>query len=97
MAECSSDDCLSIPFPRKCAEYCIERVLSIARPEEKIKILGMEQSLAESIFKAYNSGRPVNSFNDLRSKLTSQQIASIRMIFDNISQSQLNHFLSRLM
>lgn len=96
MAECNSEDCLSAPFPRKCAEYCIERVLRVARPEEKINILGMDRSLAEAIFEAYNSGRPVNSFNDLRNKLTSYQVDSIKEVFNNISQSQLNHFTPRL-
>lgn len=96
MAECNPEVCLSIPFPKRCAEYCMERVLSVARPEEKINILGMGRSLAEAIFRAYNTGKPVNTFDDLTKKLTFEQVDSIKMAFGNIDQSQLNHFVSRL-
>lgn len=96
MAECNPDVCLSVPFPKKCAEYCMERVLSVARPEEKRSVLGMEDDLAEAIFSAYNTGSSINSFDDLRNKLTPQQIDAIKSIFNNLDQSQLNHFLPKM-
>ncbi len=96
MAECNPEVCLKIPFPSKCAEYCIERVLRVARPNEKVEILGMDRSLAGAIFEAYNSGNRINSFDDLRDKLTFEQVASIKSIFANISQEQLNYFVSRM-
>jgi len=96
MTECNPEDCLSVPFPRKCSEYCIERILIIAKPDEKINILGMNKRLADAIFRAYNSGFPVTTFNDLQNKLTSEQVNSIKMVFDNLKQSQLDHFIRRL-
>lgn len=96
MDECNPDVCLSVPFPRKCAEYCIERVLSVARIEEKINVLGMKRNLAEAIFRAYNTGIPIVTFEDLQNKLTAEQVNLIKMVFYNLKQEQLNHFISRL-
>lgn len=90
-------DCLIIPFPKECFDFCVEKILRVARPEDKTNILGMDKDLAQAIFRAYNSRRrQIKSFNDLESALNSNQIRQIRVIFLNLSQEQLNHFLPRL-
>lgn len=98
MANCDpKKDCLSIPFPPECFEFCIEQILRVATPEDKIRILGMDEKLAHAIFRAYNYGRrPIRSFNDLKQALSTNQINSIKSIFANLTQEQLNHFISKL-
>ncbi|MEM7487388.1 MAG: hypothetical protein AAF348_19440 [Bacteroidota bacterium] len=98
MAKCNPKrDCLIIPFPKKCFDFCVEKILRVSRPVDKINILGMDEDLAQAIFRAYNYGaKPIISFDDLESSLNSFQIGQIRMIFHNLSQEQLDHFIPRL-
>lgn len=92
MSDCKPEDCLDFPIAKKCAEYCMEQFLRIAESHEMISILKMDEDLAEAISEAYNTGSPVNSFEDLRSKLTSEQIASIIATSVNLTESQIHYF-----
>ncbi|MBZ0099715.1 MAG: hypothetical protein K8F30_11550 [Taibaiella sp.] len=47
--EVSYCDCTKVPFPEECVEYCIERILRVATPEEKQLVLGFSPSLAHNI------------------------------------------------
>ena len=98
MANCDPKrDCLRIPIPPKCFEFCIEQILRVATPEEKITVLGMDENLAHIIFNAYNYGkRPIRSFDDLKQELSEVQINNIKLIFNNLTQIQLNHFIPKL-
>lgn len=90
-------DCLIIPFPKECFDFCVEKILRVARPTDKINILGMDKNLADAIFNAYNNGkRPISSFKDLERSLDNAEIRKIRTVFLNLSQEQLDHFLPRL-
>ena len=93
MARCDPQkDCLKIPIPPKCFDFCVEKILSVATPEDKVKVLGMDKDLAHNIFHAYNSGRRIRSFRDLERKLSPTQIKRIRVVFLNLNQKQLNYF-----
>lgn len=98
MAKCDPQkDCLSIPFPLECFDFCIEQILRVATPEEKIRVLGMDENLAHAIFSAYNYGsRTIRSFKDLKKALSGPQINSIRAIFNNLTQEQLDYFIPKL-
>jgi hypothetical protein len=86
-------DCLMIPIPSECVEYCLEKILKNATVEEKQLILGLDKSLATAIFKAYNTF-PINSFTDLKNNLTILQTEILLEKFKNINQFQLNYFNS---
>ncbi len=90
-------DCLSIPFPKECFDFCIERILRVATPADKVRILGMDKDLAESIFQAYNYGeRTIRTFKDLERSLDSNKIKQIKAIFLHLTQEQLNHFTRKM-
>ncbi len=84
-------DCSKVPIPNKCVEYCLERILRNASVEEKQLVLGLEENLAIAIFKAYNAST-INSFSDLKRRLTTEQADSLVMKFKTINQFQLNYF-----
>ena len=98
MANCEiKKDCLSIPFPPKCFDFCIEKILRVATRDDKIRVLGMNEDLAHAIFQAYNNGKkPIRSFNDLKQALSETQIRNIEKIFYNLTQNQLNYFIPKL-
>ena len=97
MGNCDTKkDDLIIPFPPKCFDFCIEQILRIAKPSDKIRVLGMDEGLAEAISRAYNYGKsPIRSFNDLSKVLSEAQINAIRLIFENLTQRQLDYFISK--
>ena len=93
MAKCKpKKDCLKFPIPPKCFKFCIEQILRVARPADKIEVLGMNENLAEAIFRAYNYGPRIRSFDDLAKSLNTSQVEQIINIFENMSQSQLDFF-----
>src|SRR6476660_583938 len=95
MTTCNYDrDCSKVPFPSKCVEYCLERLLRTATLEETQLILGLDTNTAEAIFNTYNT-TSVNSFEDLRNRLTTEQVANLINKFKQINQSQLNYFRRR--
>lgn len=92
MAECNFDrDCTIVPIPRKCVDYCLEKVLSTATLEEKQLIIGLSKDLAIAIYEAYQS-RNINSFDDLRQYLSPTAIQQVTEKFLQINQYQLNYF-----
>ena len=97
MKNCDTSDCLSLPLREACFDFCVEKILRVATPVEKISILGMDEDLANAIFTAYNYGKvPISSFSDLERVLNQNQISQIRTIFKNLTQNQLDHFVPKL-
>jgi len=98
MGKCKPNrDCLKIPFPPECFKFCVEQILRVARPKEKIEILGMDRDLAEAIFRTYNYGRKsIKSFDDLSRSLSHSQNQRLIDIFSNLNQSQLDYFIVRI-
>jgi hypothetical protein len=84
-------DCTKIPFREDCIKHCTESVLRKANPNEKQTILGFDATLTQAIYIAYNT-RHINSFEDLESALTGEQIGIIISTFRTLTQAQLDYF-----
>ena len=88
--------CVSFPFPKRCRDFCIERILRAATPSEKVNILNMRPELAHNIFQAYNIGSQINSFAELKEKLSDDNISEIRAVFSKITVEQFEYFKPRI-
>lgn len=94
MAQCTYKDCLIAPIPDDCFFFCIYQILLRANPEEKVSILRMTRSTAESIFRAFNTFR-VSNYEELISRLSRNETSEILRVFRNVTQEQLNHFANK--
>ncbi len=65
MTDCSFRDCVIDPIKSECFDFCIELILKTATVEEKVLILGIKNSTANAIFRAYNSHPAIENFDDL--------------------------------
>jgi len=88
-------DCTKIPFSDDCLEYCIEKILRVATPEEKQNIIGLSKDLAQKIFLAYNA-HSINSFYDLRQYISDSEVVDLRNKFKNLNEFQMTYFKNKL-
>jgi hypothetical protein len=91
MATCTYKDCLKAPIPSKCFFYCIHQILQKATPDEKVNIIGLSHTTAQSIYSAINRYSP-RDFQELTQYLEPLQIEEIIRVFRIITQNQLDHF-----
>ena|SRR5690242_16847450 len=93
MATCNYvRDCLKVPIPSRCVEYCLENFLRTTTLEEKQLILGLDANLAKAISTAYSISF-INSFDDLRRILTTEQVDLLLDKFRQINQFQINYII----
>ena len=83
--------CVKAPIDEECVEFCLERILRTATPEEKRLILGYTDGTTNAVFRAYQS-RSIYSFGDLVRWLSPDQVQEILGRFRSISQFQLDYF-----
>lgn len=86
-------DCTTVPIPKKCVSFCLEGILRNSTIEENQLILGLDQNLSLAIYNAYNGFKSINSFEDLRTELTSEQAKTLTTKFEQINQFQLNYYM----
>lgn len=83
-------DCIKVPIPQKCLNYCLERILRACTVEEKQLVLGFPNDLAMKIFSIYNKF-DINSYKDLSGHLKPSERRFIYYAFRRLSQYQLNY------
>ncbi|MDC6386028.1 hypothetical protein D2V93_10820 [Flagellimonas taeanensis] len=83
--------CTKVPIPNECIEYCTEKILRLATPDEKQLIIGLDIDLAQKIFMIYNT-YSVQSFEDLQRNLSKTEINVLKKAFFDLTQSRLSFF-----
>ena len=95
MATCDFNrDCLKVPFPKACFDFCMHKILEKITPEQKVEILGLSPTTAQATFYAFNNFR-ISSFVDLQQYLTIEQIDEISQKFKTLTQGELNQLMNK--
>lgn len=90
MPNCNFEEhCITLPFPPKCADFCIFGILSNITVEHKVNILGLTRETAEAIYRAFNSFH-IKDFYGLERFLSKIQISELRNAFSSLTQEKLD-------